>query len=110
MNSSIRSRLSHISVGAALAAGIVCSAQAGTISIGNRNSSQTLSFADTAIFSDAAVSGTTVFNIAGNMGDTYSFGYLEPHGATGFSATASSDFSVTAPVFTSGIPNDTQSF
>lgn len=85
-------------------------AGAATIAIGSRDSTQNVSFSDNAAFSDAVLSGMSVFAISGNTGDTYNFGYTEPHGATGFSAAVSPGFSVSPPVLTSATPNDTQSF
>jgi hypothetical protein len=85
-------------------------ALAATIIVNQRTSEETLSFSDTSTFSDAAVAGHSAFSISGNTGDTLSLGFTVPHGSTGFSATASSDFSVSSPVFTAGVPNDTQAF
>jgi hypothetical protein len=104
------SPLKSLGAGAALTICVIYGAQAGTISIGSRDSSQTLSFSNAATFGDALLTGSSVFGLSGNSGDSYSFNYLEPHGATGFSATGSADFNVSAPIFSSGIPNDTQSF
>ena len=80
---------------------------AATIVIGSRDSTQTVSFSDTSAFSDAAISGTTVFGIFGNSGDMLNLGYLEPHGATGVSTSVSGPFTVFASAPTIGSPNDT---
>jgi hypothetical protein len=92
------------------AGGAVRESVAATILISSRDTGQTISFADTAAFSDATLGGSSVFAISGNAGDTYNFGYMVPHGQTGFSATVSPDFSVTPPILSSGIPNDIQAF
>lgn len=68
---------------------------AGTITITSRDSSQVLSFSDAAAFTDAALGGGgTTFGLNGNVGDTLSLGYLEPHGATGLLFGTSGPFSV----------------
>jgi len=82
-------------------------AEAATISIGGRNSTQTVSFSDSAAFSDGALSGKNDFAISGNSGNTLSLGYTEPHGATGFSASATGPFSVVVGSPTIASPNDT---
>jgi hypothetical protein len=95
-----------------LAAGACArSAVAGTIVLTSRDSTQTLSFSDTAAFSDASVGDSSVYGISGNPGDTYSTNYDTTHGSTGFTVTASSGFAVTSgPTFTAGSPNDFYAF
>jgi hypothetical protein len=86
------------------------SADAAQIAITGRTSTETLSFSDTAAFSDAVLNNTSVLGLSGNAGDTLSLNWTYPAGGTFNSVSASSDFTVTAPVLTSGTPNDTASF
>jgi hypothetical protein len=81
------------------------------IVVSQRDSTETLSFADTSAFSDASQHTTTALTLWGNAGDTRYFGYTIPHGETNFQVTSSSaDFSVSPLAFTAGNPNDTQAF
>jgi hypothetical protein len=89
---------------------VLTQAEAATIAIGGRDSRQTVSFSDSAAFSDAMLSGTTDFAISGNTGDTLSLAYTEPHGATGVSVSATGPFSVVAGAPTIASPNDTYPF
>ncbi len=103
-------------VTAALALSIVAAphgARGASIVFNTRATIQTLSFSDTSAFSDASLQNHSEILISGNAGDSYTFNWQIPDGATGFSATATSTagaFSVSSPVFTSGTPNDTEEF
>jgi hypothetical protein len=80
------------------------------IAVTQRDSTETLSFADASAFSDASQHTTTALTVFGNQGDTRNFGYTIPHGETGFQVTSTPDFSISNPVYIPGTPNDTQAF
>lgn len=106
--------VSRVATGSVFAVALCLShnADAASISVVQRTSTQTVSFADTAAFTDASVAGVTDLQLsAATAGDTLALGYTVPHGATGFNVSSlSPDFNVSAPVLSIGSPNDTQSF
>lgn len=80
---------------------------AGSIVVESRDSTEMLSFTDASAFSDASISGTTSFNIAGNAGDTLSLGFTEPHGSTSVATSVSGSFTLAAGAPIIASPNDT---
>lgn len=86
-------------------------ASAAAILFTSRDSAQVVTFSDLSAFSDASLGATTTLGVAGAQGDSTTLGYVVPSGTTGFSVVSlSSSFSVTAPIFTPGMPNGSQSF
>ena len=107
-----KSKLGLLSISFMVAISIFSgTAHSAIIAVTQRDSTQFLSFADQSAFTDASQQTTTVLSLSGNTGDTLTQNYTIPHGETNFTVQSSTPaFSVSAPIYTAGNPNDNQFF
>jgi hypothetical protein len=94
---------------AVTAIGFSDTGSAALVAVTQRDSTETLTFADQTAFSDALVSTSTLLSLSGNVGDSRTFGYIVPHGSS-FGASVGQNYSLSAPSIAAGTPNDTVTF
>lgn len=85
-----------------------CLANAAIV-VTERDTLQSVNFADISAFSDALASTATTLQLSGALPDTRTFGFTVATGVTNFQAVSNSpDFTVSAPTLTVGSPNSSE--
>jgi hypothetical protein len=94
-----------------LAAGVVCRPAQAAVVVTERDTVQTIHFANTATFADAVSSGATTLKVIGLVPDVLALAWQVPAGGANFQVVSNSPaFTVSSPVLNAGSPNAIEAF